>query len=163
MEIISEALVKETWEEVAGFSPLRGQNEMSKLGQKQPELLSFLVEFTKDSDQDVQELAIYMFFVVHRIFEKSSGKKIRKISADEIIECFESNEKLVEKLEGTHEKFLERITKTQILTQPYVMKYVVDTLMEAPEEEDPIHLTEEDTGCLFLLLKTVIDLLDRTC
>ncbi len=162
MQIISEALVEETWEEVAGFSPPHGQNEMSKLGQEQPEILSFLVEFTKDLKQDVQELAIYIFFVVYRIFEKSSGKKIRKISADEIIECFESNEKLMEKLEGTHDKFLERITRTQILTQPYVMKYVVDTLMEAPEEEDPIHLTEEDTGYLFLLLKTVIDLLDKT-
>ncbi len=162
MEMISETLVEETWEEVAGFSPPHGQNEMSKLEQEQPEILSFLVEFTKDLKQDVQELAIYIFFVVYRIFKKSSGKKIRKISADEIIECFESNEKLMEKLEGTHEKFLERITRTQILTQPYVMKYVVDTLMEAPEEEDPIHLTEEDTGYLFLLLKTVIDLLDKT-
>ena len=34
--------------------------------------------------------------------------------------------------------------------------------MEVPEEEDPVALTEDDTGYLFLLLKTVIDLFDNT-
>jgi hypothetical protein len=32
--------------------------------------------------------------------------------------------------------------------------------MEAPEEEEPVELTEEDVGYIFLLLKTVIDVLD---
>ncbi|MCK4486797.1 MAG: hypothetical protein KAU38_08565 [Desulfobacterales bacterium] len=34
--------------------------------------------------------------------------------------------------------------------------------MEAPEEEDHVALTEEDIGEIFLLLKTVVDLLDMT-
>lgn len=68
----------------------------------------------------------------------------------------------MESLEGTDEKFLERIAEIQISGQPYVMKYVLETLMEAPEEEEPIALTEEDIGYLFLLFKTVVDLLDET-
>ena len=48
----------------------------------------------------------------------------------------------------------------QLSSQPYVMKYVVETLIEAPEEENPVALTDEDTGFLFLLLKTVVDVLD---
>ncbi len=103
-----------------------------------------------------------MLFVVYRMFQKSSTKKLRKISAEEIIECYESNEKLIERLEGTHEKFFERVARVEVSRQPYVMKYVVETLMEAPEEEeDPVELTEEDVGYLFLLLKTVVDLLDK--
>jgi len=120
-----------------------------------------MVIFTQDMDQDLKELAMYMFFIVYRMFEKGFKKKIRKISANEIIKCHESNEKLIEKLEGAHEKFLERIAKTQILVQPFVMKYVLETLMEMPEEEDPVELTDEDTGYLFLLFKTVIELLDQ--
>jgi len=160
MEVISEKLVEETWQEVAGFSPNRGRKEMAKLGEKQPDLLSFMVTFTQDLDQEVKELAMHMFFVVYRIFEKGSKKKIRKMSAKEIIESYETNEKLVEKLEGVHEKFLERIAKTTLMAQPYVMKYVLSALME-PDEEDPIELTDEDNGYLFLLLKTVIDLFDQ--
>ena len=40
------------------------------------------------------------------------------------------------------------------------MKYVVPTLMEQKEGEDAV-LTDEDKGFLFLLSKTVIDVLDQ--
>jgi len=39
------------------------------------------------------------------------------------------------------------------------MKYVVDALME--EQEDSAALSEEDKGFLFLLLKTVVEVLDK--
>ena len=83
------------------------------------------------------------------------------VSAEEIINCYEKNEHFIKSLEGVHEKFFERIAGVQLSGQPYVMKYVVETLMEAPEEDDPGNLTEEDIGYLFLLLKTVVDLLDQ--
>jgi len=67
----------------------------------------------------------------------------------------------VESLEGVHEKFLDRIARVQLSAQPYVMRYVVETLMEAPEEQDPVPLSDEDIGFLFLLLKTAVDVLDK--
>ena len=42
------------------------------------------------------------------------------------------------------------------------MKYVLETLFEAPDVEEPVELTEEDTGYLFMLFKTVIELLNET-
>jgi hypothetical protein len=163
MNIIPEDVVEETSGEMADFSQSRAKKEMTALGESQPELLTFMMEFTQDLDQDAQELAFYMFFVVCRIFEKASATKIKKISPQHILKCFESNEALMRSLEGTREKLLEKIAKNKILKQPYVTKYVVDTLFEAPQEEDPIHLTEEDVGFLFLLFKTVIDSLDQSC
>lgn len=161
MDVIPEELVEGTWQETADFSPSRAKKEMTKLGETQPDLLTFMMEFTQDLNEEAHQLAIYMFFVVCRMFEKASAKKIDKISSQQIIKCFESNEELMRSLEGAHEKFLERITKARILVQPYVIKYVADTLFEAPEEEDPIHLTNEEIGYLFLLFKTVIDVLDQ--
>jgi len=161
MEPIPNELVEETWQEVARFDPDLANKEMMKAGNSQPELLSFMVEFTQDLDQEVKELAIYMFFVVYRMFHKSSKKKIRKIPAEDIIECYEDNEDLMQSLEGAHEKFFERIARVQLARQPYVMKYVVDTLIEAPEDEDPVALAEDDVGLLFLLLKTVVEALDN--
>ena len=83
-------------------------------------------------------------------------------STEEIINCYEKTESFIESLEGIDEKFLERIAEVQMSGQPYVMKYVVEALMEAPEDEEPIALTEEDIGYLFILFKTVVDLLDET-
>jgi hypothetical protein len=43
-----------------------------------------------------------------------------------------------------------------------VVKYVVDALMEGNDEgEDAVSLTDEKKGFLYLLLKTVIDVLDQ--
>jgi len=161
MEPLSQELVEETWQEVALFGPSRATKEMKTVGKKQPELLSFIMEFSEDLDQQVAELAIYMFLVIYRMFEKGYGKWLKGVTAEEVIACYEANERLMENLEKAHDRFYERIASVQISSQPYVIKYVVDTLFEVPEEEDPINLTDEDTGFLFLLLKTVIDALNK--
>jgi len=94
------------------------------------------------------------------MFQKTH-EKIKRISSEEIIKCYEHNESLMERLEGAHEKFLDRIASVQTSKQPHVVNYVVDTLMEEDEGEDALVLTEEQKGFLYLLLKTVIDVLDQ--
>jgi hypothetical protein len=111
--------------------------------------------------QEVRELAIYMFLVVYRMFQEAHGK-IKKISSEEIIECYEHNEGLLERLEGSHEKFLDRVASVHTSRQPYVLNYVVDALMEKDEGKDAVVLTEKQKGFLFLLLKTVIDVIDQS-
>ena len=161
MEPISEKFVEKTWQDVAGYSPDRASKEMQKMGKNQPDLLAFLMALTEDLDPDVRELAIYIAFVVYRIFEGSQNK-IKKITSKGIMDCYEYNEDLMGRLEGAHEKFIDRIARIQISKQPYVVKYVVDALIEESEEGDGVELTDEDKGFLFLLLKTVVDLLDKT-
>ena len=59
-------------------------------------------------------------------------------------------------------KFVERVAKVEASRQPFVMRYMVETLIDAPDDEDPVALTEEETGALFLVLKTVVDVLDHS-
>jgi hypothetical protein len=160
MEPIPEEIVEKTWQEVAGFTPDRAKKEMMKIGNTQPELLAFVTESAKEMGREVRELAIYMFVVVYRMFQLAHGK-IKKISSEEIIECYQNNESLMERLEGSHERFLDRIASLQTLRQPYVVKYVVDALMEEDEGEEAVTLTNEQKGFLYLMLKTVIDVLDQ--
>ena len=157
---VPEGIVEKTWQEVAGFSPDRAKKEMMKIGNTQSELLAFVMESSEEMGQEVRELAIYMFLVVYRMFQKTHGK-IEKISSEEIIEYYEHNESLMERLEGAHEKFLDRIASVQTSRQPYVVNYVVDALMEEDEVGEAVSLTEEQKGVLFLLRKTVIDVLDQ--
>jgi hypothetical protein len=160
MELIPEEIVEKTWQEVAGFSPIRANKEMMKIGNDQPELLAFIAASTEEMGQEVKELGIYMFFVVYRMFQKRQ-RKIKRISSEEIIKCHEHNESFWERSEGAHEKFLDRAASIQISKQPHVMKYVIDALMEEEGGEDAVQLTDEHKGFLFLLLKTVIDVLDQ--
>jgi len=157
LEPIPEATVEKTWQKVAGFSPDRAKKEMMKIADSQPDLLAFVMESSKEMGREVRELAIYLFVVVYRMFQEAHGK-IKKISLEEIIECYKHNEGVMERLEGAHERFLDRVASVQTSRQPYVVKYVADALME---DEEALTLTEEQKGFLFLLLKTAIDVLDQ--
>jgi hypothetical protein len=162
MKTIPEEIVEKTWQEIAGISPDRAKKEMMKISNIQPELLAFVTESSKEMGQEVRELAIYMFLVVYRMFQQAHWK-IKKISSEEIIECYEQNEDLMERLEGAHDRFLDRIACLQTSRQPYVVKYVVGALMEEDDEgEDAVALTDEQKGFLYLLLKTVTDVLDQS-
>ncbi len=160
MKPTPEAIVEKTRQEVAGFSIDRAKKEMTKVGNSQPDLLTFVMESSKEMGQEVRELAIYIFLVVYRMFQKAHGR-IKKISLLEINDCYEHNESLMERLEGADEKFLDRIARVQTSRQPYVINYVVDAITEEDVGEDALTLTDEQKGFLFLLLKTVIDVLDQ--
>ena len=162
MEIIPEDLVTKTWQEVSEFTDERAKTEITRVSKIQPNLLAFMVEFTQDLEPDVAELALYLFFNVYKMFQKSMRKPLKQVTHEIIVECYESNETLIKSLEKTHEKFVERIASVQLLDQPYVMKYAVEALFEDRQEIEDVELTEEDTGYLFLLLKTVVDALNKT-
>ena len=160
MKPISEGIVGKTLQEFAGFSPDKAKKEMMKINNYQPDLLTFVVESSKEMGREVSQIAIYLFVVVNRMFQEAHAK-IKKISLEEVIECYKQNEGLVERLEGVHERFLDRIAALQASTQPYVVKYIADALMEEDEGKDAVTLTNEQKGFLYLLLKTVVDVLDQ--
>ena len=73
MEPISQELVERTWEEFAAFPLEQAQNETAIISKNQPNLLAFMMEFTQELSQEVKELAIYMFYVLYRMFQKNSN------------------------------------------------------------------------------------------
>lgn len=158
MEAISQEMVEETWMEVGNLHPQDARREMMQVLKKQPELTQFVFELTEDLSEEAHELAFYLFFVLVRMFEKAYGNKVGSVKAESIVESFEANQDLLERLAQVHERFLERITETGLWDQPYVLRYVVEALLEASEsEQDPVPLSEEEFGFLFLVLKTVVD------
>ena len=162
MAIISENIVTETYKEVVEFTSEQAHSEMTGLSEIQPNLVAFMVEFTQDLESEVIELALYCFFTIFKMFQKSIRKPFEQVSHETIVDCYESNETLIENLESTHERFIERIASVQLLDQPHVMKYILEALFEDSQDDEGIVLAEEDIGYLFLLLKTAVDDLNKT-
>jgi len=158
METLSEEFVEKTWQEVAGFTRAMANKEMLAMGKDQPDLLAFLMAYTDDLQQEVKELGIYISFVVYKMFH-DSAVKIPKISSRKIMTTYDENALLLEGLEDANGKIIGRIASLKVSKQPYVMRYVLEALMEDAEEEG-IDLTGEDIGFLFILLKTEIEVLD---
>jgi len=162
MKIIEGNIVDTTWREVGSFSENQARQSMSKLGERQTELLSFVTTSMEELRPEAIELGIYIFFVIYRMFEKSTKVKFKRISAKKMISVFKSNEEMLSKLDIAHDKFIEKIGKIEISKQPFVMKYLVEAIMEADQDLDPVFLSEGEIGSIFLILKTVVDVLDAT-
>jgi hypothetical protein len=159
METLSEEFVEKAWQQIAGITPGRAAKEMQAMGKSQPDLLAFLLAYTDDLQQEVKELGIYIAFAVYKMFHGSAGK-IPKITSEEIMVRYDENSLFLEALECAHGKIFDRITDVKVSGQPYVMRYVLEALMEDAREEG-IDLSEEDIDYLFILLKTEIEVLDN--
>ncbi|MCX7965568.1 MAG: hypothetical protein N2596_02945 [Syntrophorhabdaceae bacterium] len=156
---ISEEIVTDTYTEVAHFSPHMIQKEMEKLNKSQPDLFYFVLTSLEETDDDVRDLGIYMFFVIYMMFKKAYGR-IKKATFDDIEEAYDRNFKILKIIEQGDENAFMDFTEEEMAKQPYVMKYITDALMEEDDEED-IHIKMEDKGFLFLFLKTITDILDK--
>ena len=99
MDTLPEEFAEKTWQEIAVFTPERLTKEMHAMGKNQPDLLAFLMAYADDLKQEVKELAIYVAFVVYKMFYDSAGK-IPKISSKKIMARYNENTLLLEDLEG---------------------------------------------------------------
>jgi hypothetical protein len=161
MKVIPAELVEETWREVGSSSRGKAFELMNRIGGTQWELLSFVLVFTQELGQDAHELAVYLFTVIYRMYEKAAGSRIRHIKPKEIQDAYEKNEKFIERFLNADERFLARAAESMASSQPFVVQYLVEAVFGPPEDDEPLTMSEEDTGEIFLTLKTVIDVLDR--
>lgn len=160
MGVIPEAVVEETWLEVGALSEIQARRHMDQIARSQPHLLAFVLGKTADLRTDAQQVAVYLFAVIHRMFGKTAGR-LTRAKPSEIDATCERNEAFLGKYEHARERFLEKAAGSMIFSQPFVMKYLVEALMETPEGDDPVVLSDEETGLIFLVLKTVVDILDE--
>jgi hypothetical protein len=163
---ISPEVVEATWRETASFSDARGRREMERAGREQPDLLAFVLGATEELSASVHALGIYVFLVIWQVFRRSSSRRIPQIKAGVIERRLQENEEELAKHEGSDPRLVERAALVQISRQPEVFKYMIEAIMEAPEDpDDPVPMTPDESGTLFLVLKTVIDVLNdvREC
>ena len=160
MEPISVEVVDKVWKRVASISPRRAPKLIQHMTEEQPVVLAYLLAVDDDIlNDDERQLLLYLGVVVWQIMSQGA-RPLPKVT-EEILDAAETrNVKMAEYLQGeTEEGFLEA-TKTAIgnYSQPEVLKYVVEAIMEEPEEGCVIR--DDNRGIMFLDLKTVIDCFD---
>jgi len=160
VDVIPEALVEETWREMESWSDDDIRQLIKRITKTQGYLFVFVMESLKDLSVGAQELALYVFAMIQRMFWKAAGR-VRRARPREIEAAYERNEEFLGRFVNAHERFLERAAKSMDNPQPFVMKYLVEALMEAPTGKDPVALSEDETGEIFLILKTAIEVLEK--
>ncbi|OGL46450.1 MAG: hypothetical protein A2161_02420 [Candidatus Schekmanbacteria bacterium RBG_13_48_7] len=166
MEIIDQFLVEETWQEIAMYHAQKMISEGKRMAKLRPDLVGFMVEFSKDLSQDARELAMYIAYVIFRIFEKA-GNGSKALSPEKIVKIYDENLDWIEKMTVIDDRFLaRRIENQKEFHEKYVFQYVLQTLFENDDdsedlyigsEDDEPEISDEEKGYIFILLKTVID------
>lgn len=160
MSEISSETVEAAWQDTARLSDARGRSEMERLGREQPDLLAYVLEATEDLSPPVHALGAYVFMVIWQAFRRSTDRRLPRVKAAAIEAALEKNEDAFAKLQHADTQFLERAAAVRASLQPHVFKYMVETIVEAPDDaEDPVPMTAHEGGTLFLVLTTTIDVL----
>jgi hypothetical protein len=160
MNTIDEDIVEATWQEVGSMEPQDAQSAMQEAAEKQPALLTYVMAATAETREEVQELGVYLYYVIFRMFEVGAEKPLEEVSIEAVERHADRNDDLLERLESAHDRFFERVSEVETARQPYIYRYLVEALFEE-EDDESVELAEEETGLLFLTLKTVVDAMDE--
>ncbi len=160
MEPIPAEIVEETWKRVASLSPRRAPRLMKRMGREQPLVLAYLLAVDHDLfNDDERQLLLCLGVVVWQIMSQRS-RPLPTITEDQLDAAEAKNVKMAEYLQGETEEGFMEATRTMISNygQPAVLRYVVEAIMEEPEEGCVIR--DDSRGIMLLDLKTVIDCFD---
>lgn len=162
MPIISEETVDDAWQTVGDFEAEQAADEMQRISDANPELLAFVSVLSEDMSDEAQELAYYIFVVVYTMFD-SEYEGVPEISHETVAEQYDKAADalnvLAEANESDDDEGIDLASVQKLTHQPNVMKYVVESLTESQDGDDPIELTDDEFGGLMLILKTVVDTL----
>jgi len=161
MPTIPEEVVESMWRHVASLDPADGAQLMEEAAQRQPALLAYVMASTDRWRPELSELAVYLYYVILQMFEASAPGELGQVSMTALDEQVGRNESLMDRLQPAHERFLERAVEVESAKQPFVLRYISEALLEDEHPDITPPLTDEETGRLYLTLKTVVDALDE--
>jgi hypothetical protein len=150
-------VVAATQKTVGAFPPNRRRAEMERVGEQQPDLQAFVFDATGDLSAPAQELAGYVLFVIHEAFRGRDGR-LPPVKTPAILRRLDENQNLLERLGA--DVFAKAEEPGEVTGQPALFAYVVEIVFGQNAAEPEIDGDEQ--GTLFLILKTVIDVLDGT-
>jgi hypothetical protein len=149
MKAISTSTVQKACLELEHFSEPQMAEEASRFIRHQPNLVDFLKEFTEDSHTEIQQLALYLSYLIWKIFTIDKKKKFPQIPWEVCYQCFIKERRLwKENQVHANEKNL----------QPNLILYIQSFF-----EKDSENLKSEEVekGALLILLRSVIAAFDK--
>lgn len=152
-------VVESTWRHVAALEPGAARRLMEQAAERQPALLAYVMASTARSRAPVQELAVYLSYVVLQMFERDAPEPLTTVSVARVEYHADRNDGLLDKLAPADERFLQRAAEVESSAQPFVLRYIAEALLEDAELDESVAFAPDETGLVYLALKTVVDAL----
>jgi hypothetical protein len=149
--------VEKACSEVNAFTDDQMMQEFDRFFQKQPGICEFVTELTSDSTTEIQELSLFLSYMVFKAAEAAEPEgmdKLLEVSADRIESAFRESESWIDRLEQVTQGEAQSNKVVPEDIEPILVQYIISELNQPLE--DGTLLVDEQKGEVFFVLKTVI-------
>jgi hypothetical protein len=153
--MITSESVDEACSEVNGYTDDRMMQEFDGFFKEQPSICDFITELTSESSMKIQELALFLSYLVYKSVKKNASQGIPPVSAESIETAYRESETWIDRINEGGD-----LSDMPIDTEPYLIQFVISELNQPLE--DGTLLEDEQKGEVFFVLKTVISSLTRS-
>jgi hypothetical protein len=154
--MINSASVEKACSEVGQLTDEQMAGEFDRFFKAQPAVCEFIVELTHESGQKIQELSLFLSYMVFKTVEGSKTTVMGTVQAEDIEAAYRQTESWVTHVSQAQGNDLQKTIAQSLQqdTEPYLLQYVISELNEPME--DGAELNDEEKGEVFFVLKTVI-------
>jgi hypothetical protein len=157
--MVSGESVEKACSEVGEYSDEQMVNEFDRFFRAQPAICDFIVELTHESGQKVQELSLFLAYMVFRAVEAAATDAVARVAAETIETGYRETESWMERISEADGTELQGAIAESLQHdgEPHLLQYVISELNEPIE--DGTELNDEEKGEVFFAVKTVISAL----
>ena len=148
--------VEKACSEVGEYSDEKMIGEFDRFFRAQPAVCDFIVELTHESGHKIQELSLFLSYMVFKAMEMGQTDAVSAVTPDAIETAYRESESWIERVSQAEGVELQSAIAASLEkdTEPYLLQYVISELNEPLE--DGSELNDEEKGEVFFVLKTVI-------
>lgn len=154
--MVTGASVEKACAEVGEYTDERMVGEFDRFFQAQPAVCDFVVELTGQSGQKIQELSLFLSYMVFKAMELGGSPDVTSVTPGAIEAAYRESESWIERVGTAQGDDLKTAIASSLQndTEPYLLQYVISELNEPLD--DGTQLDDEEKGEVFFVLKTVI-------
>lgn len=154
--MINAECVEKACSEVAEYSDEKMAGEFERFFREQPAICDFVVELTRNSGQQLQELSLFLSYMVFKALEMDGRDGVLSVARDTIEAAYRESESWIDKLSRAEGSEFQSALSASFRsdTEPHLLRYVISELNQPLD--NGIELDDEEKGEVFFVLKTVI-------
>ena len=155
--MISGQSVEKACSEVGEYSDEKMVDEFDRFFRAQPAICDFVVELTHESGQKVQELSLFLSYMVFKVIEADVSGSVTKATPETIEAGYRETESWMERISEAEGTELQSAINASLQrdAEPHLLQYVISELNEPME--GGTELNDEEKGEVFFVVKTVIE------
>jgi hypothetical protein len=152
--------VQEACSQVGDYNEEVMVSEFDRFFKAQPALCDFVVELTNESSQHIQEITLFLSYMVFKAVE-TARSDLPAVSASTIEKLYRESELWIDRVSQANQGELSAAITSglEAETEPFLLQYVIAELNQSLD--DGTQLNDEEKGEVFFVLRTVISSLSQ--